>query len=363
MDQYILALHSVLGLGPIRLKMILDFYPDPQKAWEGKRQDLLKLGIPKNVISELEATRKVLDPDKYLQKIKDSGIKFLTIYDEGYPKRLKEIFDPPLVFYYLGEIPRLERSIAIVGTRKVTGYGSLVTRKFAESLSASMVIVSGLAEGVDTIAHLAACEVGGKTVAVLGGGLNRIYPPSNLSLARKIASQYGAIISEFPPDAPSLPGNFPSRNRIIAGLSEAVLVTEAALDSGSLITARLGVEFGREVFAVPGPITSSQSQGTHYLIKNGAILVTDPQEILDQLGIKPLADMSILEDAIKNLSATDLQIFNLLKNESLHIDEIVRILGISSSQASAGLVKMEIKGLVKNIGAGCFISLSINFQK
>lgn len=266
---YLLALHSIDGLGPVRLKAILDYFKDPKLAWEAQSQK----------------TRQNLEPESYAQSIKNDMISWVTIYDSTYPRLLKEIYDPPVVVYYKGDIlPQDEKAVAIVGTRKMTGYGRVVTRQFTKELTwAGLTIISGLARGVDAQAHKAAIEVGGRTIAVLGGGLNQIYPPENRALAQNIIAGHGAVISEFPPDYPPIPGNFPSRNRIISGLSLAVLVTEAAEDSGSLITARLALDQGREVFAVPGPITSSLSKGPIGLIKAGAIPVTNADEILEEL--------------------------------------------------------------------------------
>lgn len=282
---YLLALHSIDGLGPIRLKAILDYFKDPKLAWEANGQELTRIGIPKNAVELFLETRKKLEPEEYANSIKNSGIKWLTIFDAEYPKLLKQIYDPPIVLYYKGEILFSdENAIAVVGSRKITGYGKMVTEHFTKRLvREGFTIVSGLAKGVDSQAHWSAISEKGRTIAVLGGGLNNIFPPENIGLVEKIISGFGAVISEFPPSLSALPGNFPQRNRIIAGLSQAVLVTEAAQDSGSLITARLAAEQGRDVFAIPGPITSALSQGTINLIKQGARAVTDPIEILEEM--------------------------------------------------------------------------------
>lgn len=206
-------------------------------------------------------------------------IKKITIFDKNYPKLLKQIYDPPRLLYYLGEIlPSDENAIAVVGSRRMTKYGQAMTKQFTKGLvKGGLTIVSGLARGVDSEAHLAAIENGGRTIAVLGSGLNRIYPAENRQLAQRIISGYGAVISEFPPDYPPMSANFPQRNRIIAGLSKAVLVTQAHKNSGSQITARLAIDYGREVFVIPA------DDGSSNLIQNGAIAVFNPEEILDQL--------------------------------------------------------------------------------
>ncbi|MBI2196851.1 DNA-protecting protein DprA [Candidatus Daviesbacteria bacterium] len=352
---YLLALHSIDGLGPIRLRAILEYFKDPKLAWEANENELLKLGIFRNTVNLLVETRKKLDPETYAKKIAESGIKWITIFDEAYPKLLAQIYDPPIVIYYKGEPDWDKKAIGVVGTRKITGYGKVVTEKFTKGLSlAGLTIVSGLARGVDAQAHLTAVSENGKTIAVMGGGLNNIFPPENRGLAAKIADNFGAVISEFPPNYPSLPGNFPARNRIISGLSLGVLVIEAAEDSGSLITARLALEQGREVFAVPGPITSDLSKGPIDLIREGARIVFSPEEILEELGINRVKS---LESRVKNerdLSEEERQILEVLENESRHIDEIGRQLNFPSPKISALLLKMEISGLVESMGAGIY---------
>lgn len=353
--EYLLALHSINGLGPIRLRAVLDYFKDPKLVWEAEGKELIGLGIPTKVVDLLKETRKKLDPVRYVDSIQKSGIKYLTIFDEDYPRLLREIYDPPVILYYKGEIKSAdERAVAIVGTRKMTGYGKLVTEKFARDLAgAGITVVSGLARGVDTQAHKTTVENKGRTLAILGGGLMNIFPPENTHLAQKIAEGFGAVISEFPPDQPSLPGNFPARNRIISGLSKAVLVTEAAEDSGSLITAKCALEQGREVFAVPGPITSEFSRGPSVLIKQGAILVTSTEEILGELGIERIKSEELRIKHEIRLSDLEKKILYSLV-EQKHIDEICRELSISSPVVAASLIKMEIQGLVKNLGGGIY---------
>lgn len=353
---YLLALHLIDGLGPIRLKSLIDHFEDPKLAWEADGKKLKEIGIPSKVVELILETRKKLDPEVYGQSIEQAGIKWLTFFDEGYPKLLKQIYDPPIILYYKGEIlPSDEKAVAVVGTRKITGYGKLVTEKFTSELVVSgLTIVSGLARGVDAEAHRAALEAGGRTIAVLGGGLKKIFPPENEWLAGQIIAGHGSVISEFPPDYSSLPGNFPARNRIISGLSLGVLVTEAAQDSGSLITARLALEQGREVFAVPGPVTSDLSRGPADLIKEGARLVFEPSEVLEELGINKVQSEKGKVQSLVNLSEDEKKILGCLDNESRHLDEICRSLSLSAALTSAALLKMEISGLVKNLGGGVY---------
>lgn len=353
--SYLLVLHSIDGLGPVRLKAILDYFKDPKLAWEADAKELLKIGIPKTAVELLLQTRKNLDPQTYAQSIKNAGISWITIFDEAYPKLLRQIYDPPVVLYYKGEIlPQDAQAVAVVGTRKMTGYGKAVTEEFTKGLvEGGLTIISGLARGVDSQAHLTAIHHKGRTLAVLGGGLNQIYPPENINLAEKIISG-GAVLSELPPPYPSMPGNFPARNRIISGLSLAVLVTEAAEDSGSLITARLALEQGRDVFAVPGPITSTLSYGPIDLIKEGARPVMDPQEILEELGINKIQSAKLKVQSEENLSEEERRVLQCLENDILHVDEICRMLNLSAAFVSASLLKMEIKGVVRNLGSGTY---------
>ncbi len=283
---HLLALHSIEGLGAIRLKALLEYFKDSKVAWEASEYELLKLGIYKSTVNRLIEVRKKLDPESYAEKIEGSGIKWVTIFDKSYPKLLAQIYDPPVILYYRGKPDWNRKAIAVVGTRRISSFGQRTTEEFTKGLvKEGLTIVSGLARGVDTEAHSTAIRGKGQTIAVLGSGLNNIYPPENRSLAKKIADGFGAVISEFPPDYPSLPGNFPARDRIISGLSSAVLVIEAAEKSGSLITAKFALEQGREVFAVPGSITAYFSKGTNNLIQEGAGAVFNPDELLEELGI------------------------------------------------------------------------------
>lgn len=259
--QYLLALHSIDGLGPVRLKAILDYFGDPKIAWEAQSKE----------------KRKNLDPQKYMEHIQNSGINWITLFDKTYPYLLSQIYDPPIVLYYKGKLDCLnEKCIAVVGTRKMTDHGKAVCEQFTRGfVNFDLTIVSGLARGIDTQAHKTAIEANGQTAAVLGSGLNEIYPPENRELASRIINGHGCLISEFRPDYPSLPGNFPIRNRIISGLSLATLVVEAAKNSGSQITAKSALEQGREVFVI----------APNDLIKDGAFVVYEPEEILDELGL------------------------------------------------------------------------------
>jgi DNA processing protein len=354
---YLLTLHSIEGLGPARIKKLFDYFGSFENIWNGKISEFSQFKFPEKLISNLKTAKSSVDPGEYFAKLQKSCIKIITIFDENYPALLREIHGAPMIIYYKGVIDEevLGRCFGVVGTRKPTSYGRVVTEKLTRELvEAGLTIVSGLARGVDTIAHTVTVESRGKTLAVLGGGLNQIFPSENLRLAEKICDGFGAILTEFPPSYPHLAGNFPARNRIIAGLSKGVLVTEAAEDSGSLITARLAIEQGREVFAVPGPITSSMSEGTSVLLKDGAKLVSSVKDILEELGMK---SASIVKIADLNLTAAEKGILELIKDESRHVDEIARELKKKVSDVSSVLLKLEILGIVKNLGAGNYIKV------
>lgn len=358
--EYLLALHHVKGLGPIRLKLLLEYFSDSKVAWEARRSEWEGINVARSVIEDWQRLKATLKPESLVGELNKSGINFVTIFDADYPAPLKEIHNPPVVLYFQGDRSIFNTlCLAVVGTRKVTGYGSLVTQKFTTYLASNrLTIVSGLARGVDTIAHRAALEVKGKTIAVLGGGLNKIFPPENERLVKEIIEGgFGAVTSEFLPDEPSLPGNFPARNRIISGLSKAVLVTEAAEDSGSLITAREAIDQGREVFAIPGPITSDQSFGTAALIKQGARLVTSPEEIIEELGLDQIQTLNFKNEPNLELSDVERRVLEVLALENRHVDEICRQVNLPVSAVSAALIKMEIYGLVKNMGAGVYLRL------
>lgn len=354
--KYLLALHTVEGLGPVRLKNLLEFFGSVKKAWEAKPAEWLKSRIPEHVLKNFSKTKANLDINKYHLKLASQNILTISWLDNNYPKLLKELYDPPFLLYCQGDLSLLsKKALAVVGTRKISSYGRFVTEKITHELaSAGLVIVSGLARGVDTIAHQTTLSVQGKTIAVLGGGLNHVYPGENIALAKKII-QNGLIISESPPDSLPTAGSFPARNRIISGLSLGVVITEAAKDSGSLITARLALEQGREVFAVPGPITSSLSMGALLLIKDGASVVTSPADILEQIGI----DQSLPKPQIVGqLAEIEKRLLVMLESEQKHIDELCRNLTKPVGEITAALIKMEIKGLVKNMGGGVYIKLA-----
>jgi DNA processing protein len=346
------------GIGPKKFDMLLKNFGSAKTAWESSRSDLEQV-MGKSLTLKFEDFRKEFDIEKYVEKLKKQKVQFVCLSDKEYPSLLKKIPNPPIVLYMKAfrqaqgkEILSLEKKIAIVGTRRVTSYGRSVTELFSSSLASSgLVIVSGLALGVDGLAHSACLDVGGKTIAVLGNGVDICYPKENQKIYDRILAHNGAIISEYPPgELPSV-GSFPARNRIVAGLSDGVLVTEGASDSGSLITANFGLEFGRKVFAVPGPITSSLSAAPLRLIEKGAVLVVSPEDILRNFKLQISNFKSNINNPMfKNLTKEEKKIFELLENENLQFDEIVGRLKLDPSNLGTTLSIMEMKGIIKNSG-------------
>lgn len=305
----------------------------------------------------------------HVEKLQEVNVSFLTTKDKDYPKLLSEIKNPPFVLYIKGNVEILrnasndssagsKQAIAVVGTRRTTQYGREVTRILTEDLVANgFTIVSGLALGVDAISHMTALENKGKTIAVLGCGVDCCFPVENQKIYNSIVREGGCVVSEFPLGAKPAKWTFPARNRIIAGLSLGVLVTEGAEDSGSLITADYALKFGRKVFAVPGPITSSMSKGPYRLISKGAKLVTSADDILKELKFESQSSKSetISNSRIQERHSKEEQIIlNLLQNEPLHFNELVRRTKFDSPKVGSLLSLMEIKGMIKSFDAGIF---------
>ena len=355
--QYWVAFSLVRGIGAVRFQAILNYFGDPQIAWGAPTEALRDAGLSDKIIENLVSTRDQVDLDKIWDQIEATGISVLIQQDENYPKRLKELDQPPPLIYTQGEIiPDDEWSVAIVGTRRVTAYGRQVAEDIAGSLARNgLTIISGLARGVDSIAHQAALNAGGRTIAVLGSGLDRIYPPENRRLAEQIKAS-GVLISEYSPSTPPEASNFPQRNRLISGLSLAVIVVEAGIKSGALITANFAADQGREVFAVPGNITSPGSMGTNRLISNGAHPMLSADQVLEILELGLVAEHRSARVALPS-DALEAQLFETLGGEPLHIDEITNRTEIPVEKVTATLALMELKGMVRQVGGMQYIAL------
>ena len=283
--EFWVATSAIPGVGTATFNYLLKYFKTLKKFWQASDEQIRKLRLDAKTKEAIFKFRNQVDPKIYLDAVYEKGIKVLSVVDRDYPANFRQISDAPPVLYYKGSlIPEDDLAVAVVGARFATAYGRQVTEKLVMDLTlAGLTIVSGLARGVDSIAHRAAMDAGGRTIAVLGSGVDLIYPPENKLLAEKII-QNGALVSEFPLGFPSVPSNFPARNRIISGLSQGVLVIEGRRQSGALISARYALDQGREVFAVPGPINSPTSEGTAYLIKQGATVVSGVTDILEELG-------------------------------------------------------------------------------
>lgn len=357
--NYWLGFSAFPAIGPARFRKLLGEFKTAKDAWRAPRPRLVKL-IGEEAMGKFEEFRKEFSIEDYIKKLKEKDVWFLTLEDEDYPKLLKEVKNPPFVLYVRGNPSTLSvrsgSSIAVVGARKTTEYGREVTKLLTTELVLSgFTIVSGLALGVDAISHLTALENGGRTIAVLGCGVDCCYPKENQSIYNSIVQNGCVIVSEFPFGMKPAQWTFPARNRIIAGLSQAVLVTEGAEDSGSLITAKLALSFGRRVFAVPGPITSSMSKGPYKLIAKGAKLVTSADDIFKELKVQSAKfKVTVQSSKFENATEKELKILKLLEKEPLHFDEIVRRTKFNSSKLSGILSLLEIKGLIKSLNGGVF---------
>ncbi|MFH0864317.1 MAG: DNA-processing protein DprA [Candidatus Gottesmanbacteria bacterium] len=353
MDQdlsYWVAFNVFPGIGPQRFKILLDYFKTAKKAYEATDESWREIGLNENLVNSFLNFRKKFNPQEFLAQVKTKKISIVTIKDKSYPQLLKQISDAPPILYIKGVIePQDSLAIGIVGTRKISSYGREVTEILVRDLVANgLTIVSGLARGVDSLAHKTAIDCGGRTIAVLGCGVDMVYPPENKYLYEEII-KHGAVISEVPPGQYVAKGIFPARNRIISGLSLGVVVTEGAEDSGSLISARDAANQGREVFAVPGPITSYLSAAPAILIKNGAKLVYNVNDILDELDIKSNKQKIESRKVIPD-NPDEEKILKILTNEQVHIDNLVRISGMETGKITSLLALMEIKGKVKNLG-------------
>lgn len=348
------------GIGPVRFEGLLKHFGSAKKAWNASIRDLVPI-LGEALGVKFNNFREEFSITDYEERLNKKKVRFLILIDSNYPSLLKQIQRPPFVLYVKGSVEilkqvqnNMEKTIAVVGTRKVTQYGRDVTELLtAELVSAGFTIVSGLAMGVDAVAHQTAIDNNGKTIAVLGCGVDCATPAENQNLYDQIIERGGCVVSELPLGHSPTKGSFPARNRIIAGLSQGVIVTEGAEDSGALITADYALSFGRRVFAVPGPITSQLSKGPYKLIQKGAKLVTTAGDILKEFQISNIKSQINTNNqrTINNITKEEQEILELLENEPLHFDEIVRRSRLSSSQVGSILSIMEMKGFIKTDGS------------
>jgi DNA processing protein len=347
---YWMGLRNVTGIGPVRFERLLAAFGSIRAAWEAKPAALARV-LDRRSLESLVAYRRSADPEGDYAAIRAEGIDVVTLRHDAYPDLLREVPGPPPVLFLRGEITLNDRrAVAIVGTRRLSSYGREMARTLATDLArAGVTIVSGLARGVDGIAHAAALDAGGRTIAVLGNGVRSVYPSEHRQLAARIAAQ-GAVLSDFHPDAGPDGPNFPARNRLISGLALGVVVVEAPMRSGALITVDFAADQGRDVFAVPGSVLSQASAGCNRILREGARLARSADDILEDLRLGE-APRQLPLDSPAALDEGSRRVLSTLTGDPLHIDEIGAVAGIPIASLAALLMTLELQGFVRNVGA------------
>ena len=348
--RYWIGFNIVRGIGPMRLRALLDYFGDVERAWHAPVEGLRRTGLDSRSLKNLLAARSTLDLERELERIAATGARVLTWESPDYPRLLHEIAAPPPVLYVKGTLTEEDAwAMAVVGTRRASTGGREVTRRLATTLACSgITIVSGLARGIDSVAHRAALKAGGRTIAVLGCGIDRVYPPEHRKLAEEITA-HGALVSDYPLGTKPEGKNFPPRNRIISGLSLGVLITEAGVRSGALITADYAAEQGRDVFAVPGSILMRGSAGTNALIQDGAKVVLGPEDILEELNLTMAVEHTEARQVLPS-NETEAALLAHLSAEPTHVDELQQQVELPIPQVTSTLALMELKGMVRQVG-------------
>jgi DNA processing protein len=358
-----IALNMLPTVGPVRLRKLLEVFHEPQQILAAKRSDLRKVeGIGNEVADQISNWESTIDLAAELERIRDFGATVITQESAAYPQSLRQIHAPPIVLYVWGELhDRDHHAIGVIGARRTTHYGTESAKKLAYQLAyAGLTVISGLARGIDTAAHQGALAAKGRTIAVIGSGLAKLYPPENAALAEKIRSGNGAIVSEFSMDIEPDRQTFPMRNRIISGWSHGILVVEAGLNSGALITAAQALEQGRAVYAVPGHINAPSAMGSNRLIQQGAKLVMDASDILEDLEVllpeaKPSPETAVR--ALPPLSDEERRVYESIDAAETSIDDIAARSKLPSAAVSSTLLQLELKRLVKQLPGKYFVKL------
>lgn len=349
--KYWLGFNAIAGIGPVRFRALLKHFGDLADAWAASERDLRAAGLDRATIENILTGRGALDLDRMLAEVDQLGASVLTLEDPDYPALLAELPEAPPLIYVKGTLLDQDRwAVAFVGTRRATVYGRDTTYSLVTPLvNAGITIVSGLALGIDAAAHRAALEAGGRTIAVLGSGIDVIYPPDHAKLAAEIARS-GALVSTFAPGTRPEAHNFPLRNRIVSGLSLGVVVVEAPASSGALLTADAAAEQGRDVFAVPGNINARTSAGTNSLIQAGAKLVTCAEDILDELNLtRHTVETHAQVVQIAPDTPGEAALLDALADAPLHIDDLCLRVGLAITEVSSTLALMELKGMVRRL--------------
>ncbi|MBI4498865.1 MAG: DNA-protecting protein DprA [Chloroflexi bacterium] len=348
---YWIAFSRMPGVGPVRFGLLESYFGDLEAAWRASGAELQRAGLDSRTVQTILDQRSAVTPEAELARLEQHRTQALTWHDPGYPSRLKEVHDRPPVLYVRGSLTTQdELAVAVVGTRRATAYGREAASRLSADLARNGVtVVSGLARGIDTEAHRAALEAGGRTLAVFGCGLDVVYPPENLRLAQAILER-GALLSEHPLGTRPEAGHFPRRNRIMSGISLGVLVVEGDMKSGARNTAQHALEQDREIFAVPGSVFASSSELSHWLIQQGAKLVTRVEHLLEELNLKAVAQQLEMKELLPPLGAEEELLLAQLSAEPVHIDAVRRSVGLPTATVSSTLALLELKGLVRHIG-------------
>ena len=356
--KYWLGFNYVSGIGPAKIQALLGAFGGLAAAWQAPDVRLQEIGFDVRAIQSLNEVRRTFDLDQYEQQVAASGVQVMTWESADYPELLREIPAAPPLIFVRGQLEPVDRwAVAVVGTRRLTAYGRQVTRDLVAGLAHSgITIVSGLARGIDGVAHRTALEEGGRTIAVMACGIDKVYPPEHRDLAHEIVAGRGAIVTDYPFGSNPESGHFPARNRLISGLSLGVVIIEAGEKSGALITSRFALEQNREVFAVPGNIHSPVSLGTNRLIQQGAKLVMRTEDILEELNLKMAAEQAVAQIILPE-SAEEAELIAHLSAQPLHVDELGRLAGMPSSLVSATLTMMELKGMVQQVGGMNYVRM------
>ena len=353
--KYWVAFSGISGIGRVRYSLLEKHFGSLAEAWQAGPAELKAAGLEERVVAHITDGRAKVSPDEEMERLERHHVRAITWHDPDYPPRLKEIYDLPPLLYVRGELMASDEwAVAVVGTRRPTPYG----RQAAEELSFGLTrngicVVSGLARGVDSIAHRAAMEGGGRTIAVMACGLDIVYPPEHAKLAQEIVER-GALVSDYPLGIQPRGDYFPRRNRIMSGLSLGVLVVEGDVKSGAMITARLALEQDREVFAVPGSIFSPQSRGTNSLIQEGAKLVQKVEDVLEELNLTMVPQQVEMKELIP-ATDTEASLLRHITKEPVHIDEVCRESGLPIATVSSVLAMLELKGLVRQMGPMAYV--------
>ncbi len=354
-SHYWVGFNKVPGIGAARLRLLLDYFGDLEAAWRAPSHDLKQAGLDRRSLESLLRVRGTLDLDAEMGRLRRAGVQVITWPDDCYPPNLRQAYNAPAVLYVRGSLDkRDEWAVAVVGTRRASVYGKEAARMVCTGLAqAGVTVVSGMAQGIDTVAHRACLDAGGRTIAVLGCGVDVIYPARNSQLAAEIVER-GALISEYALGARPDARNFPPRNRIISGLTLGTVVVEGDMGSGALITAGFALEQGREVFSIPGNIFARGSRGTNYLIQQGAKLVTQVGDVLEELNLTMVSEQAQARTVIPE-NKTEAVLLERLSAEPIHVDALGRAVNLPIAQVTSTLALMELKGMVRQVGGMSYV--------